>query len=412
MTRRVSGKIYLQSAVALLIVAAGCDFPYAPRLQPQPSPECETVNHGDSGRTGSGYLYHVNISQQTCNPSVSPSPVYPACMLWLGFDRLSVSVPDSLKEYDATAVRSHDRLTVVDTANFVRWYIFRTSVEAAGEFQCPEWSTHPDYLACLIGSVAQPYSGYVIRFSDKKALRICSRNLEEFSTPHVWLPDSAVHGGYIDEPEYDANGFVTRELVEGFFGTTRVKFIYTLFDKSGTLFYVDYASAGDPEPVPLRKPESLENWYCHSPLISPDGGWVAYHCYPNSAQGSYYRSFIQRLSPEAPAIAIAEEASDPHWWKDPADPEQYYIVYTRTVGAYYSEADYTDRSVVSSGAAGATLLQKLSGTWRDVPAFLGTLTPDKSTAPLILLSLPFKGGLSPDGRFLSTAYKYAYLARL
>lgn len=394
----------------LLFLISSCQFPYNP--QPQPTPIKERVTKADSGSFGSGRLYPVNSGEQACNPSISPNSTYSACMLWLGFDRVSVKVPDSLGGYEANVIREHDRLTIVDTANTVRWYLLISELNRSGEFQCPEWSTHPDYLACCIGTIAQPYSGYAVRLSDKQALHLCDKKLEEFSTPHFWLPDSAVWGGTVDEPVFDSGGFVRKEQVRQFFGTDRFKFIYTLLQRSGTLFYVDYSVSEDPVPVPLRKPEGLESWYCHSPLISPDGGWVAYHCFPNSAQGAYYRSFIQRLAPDAQPILIADKASDPHWWVDPIDNERSYIVYTVTEGPYFSEYDYTDPLIEQSGSAGATLIQRLKGTWRDVPGFLGTLSPDEGYTPYTLIHLPFKGGLSRDGYFLCTAYKYAYLLHL
>jgi hypothetical protein len=388
-----------------------CKFPYSP--QPQPPPVVVKVNTADSGAIGSGYLYPVNINQQTCNPSISQNAGFAACMLWLGFDRVSVNVPDSLGGYNAATVKEHDRLTIIDTANTVRWYVMRSDLAQSGEIQCPEWSTHPDYIACLVGSIAKPYSGYAVRVSDKKPLKLCDKNLEDFSTPHFWLPDSAVHGGaLVDTPVYDSNGFASKEMVRHYFGTTQFKFVYALLQEGRRLYYVDYSVSGDPAPVPLQKPEGLENWYCHSPLISPDGGWVAYHCFPNSAQGAYYRSYIQRLSPDARPVLIAEQASDPHWWVDRNNNDQYYVVYTVTDGPYFSEYDYSDLSIEKSGVAGATILKKLKGSWRDGPGFLGALSPDEASAPYTLVNLPFKGGLSRDGYFLCTAYDFAYLLRL
>jgi hypothetical protein len=141
---------------------------------------------------------------------------------------------------------------------------------------------------------------------------------------------------------------------------------------------------------------------------------VAYHCYsPASTQGVYYQSYIQRLSPDAKPILIADQASDPHWWVNRSGGNQYYIVYTVTDGTYDTEYDFSDPSIEKSGIAGATMIQKLKGSWGDVPSFLGGgLSPDAAEKPNTLISLPFKGGLSPDGHFLCTAYNYAYLLRL
>jgi hypothetical protein len=332
-------------------------------------------------------------------------------MLWLGFDRLNVKVPDSLTGFGGLAVEAHDRLIVSDTGNTVRWYLKTSDVNLPGEFQCPEWSTHPDYIACLTGRVAEPYRCLAVRVSDRATLGLCNDQLDEFSTPHFWLPDSATHGGAVDTVSYDSTGFIKRELVHRFFGTTRFKLVYTMLQRGGTIYFMDYSGvSGNPAPVALRKPQGLENWYCQSPLISPDGGWVTYHCFPNASQGTYYRSYIQRLAGDALPVLVADRASDPHWWVDPEGG--YYIVYAATPGPYYSEYDYTDRSVESAGIAGATMLRRLKGSRGAVPSFLGGLAPDETDAPHTLINLPFKGGLSPDGFFLCTAYRNAYLLRI
>jgi hypothetical protein len=390
-----------------VLMTGGCDFPYAPRQQPHPGAD---TTRTDTGAIGSGYVYPVNPGIQACNPSISQSGVFPACMLWLGFNAVSVKVPDTMTGYDPV-VEQHDRLTVVDTGNTVRWYIMRSAIETRGEMQCPEWSTHPDYLACLIGEMLQPYSGYAIRLADKQFLKICNKRLEEFSAPHFWVPDSITSTGTIMTPTFDTTGFIRKEQVQQFFGTTRFRFVYTLPSKTGMLYYLDYSAAGDPTPVPLAKPAGKESWYCSSPLISPDGNWVTYHCFVNSSQGGYYSSYIQRLQPGSKAILIADAASDPHWWVDPFTRE-YYIVYAVTTGEYFCEYDFSDPVIEATGEAGATKKQHLNGSWMDGPEHMGGLLLDKDSAPYTLIRLPFKGGLSRDGYFLSTAYSYAYMMRL
>jgi hypothetical protein len=278
--------------------------------------------------------------------------------------------------------------------------------------QCPEWSTHPDYIACLIGAISQPYSGYAARISDKKYLKVCNKNLEEFSTPHLWVADSSFGGGTVASPVFDANGFIVKDQVRSFFGTTQCKFVYTLYNNGGTLYYVDYSADADPAPIPLRKPAGRVSWLCDSPLFSPDGNWIAFDCFENSTQGNYYSSYIQRLSPDSNPILISDMASDPHWWVDHYNNSEYSIVYTHTIGPYFSEFDFTDVSVGVSGGAGSTILRHLKGTWQDAPGFIGSLNLDDSYAPDTLVRLPFKGGLSSDGRFLCTAYEYAYIMRL
>lgn len=399
--------VLLSLAGLSVLMTGGCDFPYAPRQQPYPGTDTTRI---DTGAIGSGYLYPVNPGIQACNPSISQSDGFPACMLWLGFDAVSVKVPDTMTGYDPV-VEQHDRLTVVDTGNTVRWYIMRSTIDTRGEMQCPEWSTHPDYIACLLGMITQPYSGYAIRLSDKRFLKICDKRLEEFSTPHFWVPDSVVSTGAVAIPTYDSTGFIKKEHIQQFFGTTRFRFVYTLPSKTGTLYYLDYSAAGDPTPVPLAKPPGKESWYCSSPLISPDGNWVTYHCFVNSNNGGFYSSYIQRLQPGSNAILIADATSDPHWWVDQFTKE-YYIVYTVTKGEYFCEYDFSDPVIEATGAAGATKKQHLMGSWMDGPEHMGGLFPDKDNAPYTLIRLPFKGGLSRDGYFLSTAYSFAYMMRL
>ena len=89
-----------------------------------------------------------------------------------------------------------------------------------------------------------------------------------------------------------------------------------------------------------------------------------------------------------------------------------YIIYSITKGDYFSEYDFSDQSIENSGVAGATIKQRLKGTWKDAPGHVGALEPDGQVAADTLIRLPFKGGLSRDGYFLCTAYKYAYLLRL
>jgi hypothetical protein len=353
----------------------------------------------------------VNIGQQTCNPSICPGQNYPAGLLWLGFDNLSVRVPQEFSSaYTLTNIQTHDRLTITDTANTVRWFIFRKDFSPRGEIQCPEWSTDPDYIVCLTGTKTKPYNGYAVRLSDKKSLKLLDSCLEEFSTPHLWISSDTLHqSSSPDSIYYNQYGIVDNKSLKSFFGTNKSTFTYAMPQKSGSIYYIDFATSS--VPVALPKPSGKETWTCHSPMISPDGNWVAYHCYLIAAQGTQYASYIQRLSPGSKPVLIAEEASDPHWWVDKYNSNTYYIIYTFTPGPYFIEADAM--AFTNDLIAGATLKKKLAGTWQsDVPSHVQSLSPDNLLAPDTLVKFPFKGGLSPDGRFLGTAYKYAYIMKL
>jgi hypothetical protein len=383
------------SLVAILLTT-GCDFPYHPERQTQPYFE----------QKSNGHIYSINTNQQVCNPSITQSAAFSGCMLWLGFDQLSVQVPDSLSDYSLTQVQEHDRLTVTDISNTVRWFMMASEAASTGELQCPRWSTHPDYITFLVGIPAQSYSGYAIRLSDKKLLKICNSRLEEFSAPYVWLPDTVVSFSVVENPTYGASGFAERADVRQFFGTAQLKYVYALPEtQGGALFFIDYSATGEPTPVRLSKPPGKESWQCANPHISPDGNWIAFHCFQNAVQGYGYASYIQKLQAGSVPVLIADRSSDPHWWIDPTNGT-YSIVYAVTREDYFTPFDFTDSTLQNSGTVGATVMQQLSGKNK------GTLTIDASIKPDTLVRLPFKGGLSRDGNFLCTAYKFAYLMQL
>jgi hypothetical protein len=405
------------SLAFLAIAAIGCNYPYSPKEQPSVSSGSppDTSTSSQSGSSVAGKVYRVNTGWQVCNPSISESDAYYGCMLWLGFGQYNVNVPDSLSGYTLSGA-THDRLTISDTGNNVRWFLMLSGLdnkEDISEFQCPRWSANPCYISCLAGKENDDgldYSGFIVRLSDHKSLEICSKKLEEFSAPHSWLPDSLFTTGITDSPSFDTNGFVLKQYVVAFLGTSDFKYAYSIPGNTGTLYYIDY-SEDNPVPVALNKPSGKESWYCANPQISPDGNWVAYHCYSNAAKGNYYYTYIQKLSPSSEPVLVASSASDPHWWVNKYDNDAYNIVYCFTNGSYFSEYDYTDTAVENSGGAGATVMQRLKGTWKDAPGYI-SLQPDNSYSADTLVKLPFKGGLSSDGYFLCTAYKYAYIMRL
>ncbi|MEO7776335.1 MAG: hypothetical protein ABIY63_02315 [Fibrobacteria bacterium] len=386
----------LPIAPALLILLAGCDFPYRPEPQPQPVFE----------QKSNGSVFSVNTNQQVCNPSIAESDAYPASMLWLGFDQLSVTVPDGVTDYPLTRIEEHDRITVTDTSNTVRWSLMAREAAPTGEMQCPRWSAHPDYISFTVGIPAQAYSGYAVRVSDRRMLKICNAHLEEFSTPHAWIPDSIASSDTAGNPTYGADGFAAREDVQRFFGTTRFKFVYAMPEtQSGALFFIDYSATGAPAPVRLPKPAGKESWHCESPQVSRDGDWIAFHCFQNAVPGYAYATYMQKLQAGALPILVADRASDPHWWVDPAGGA-YHLVYSVTKGDYFTTAEFTDPALQKDGTFGATVRQRLAGS----PTTAFSL--DAGAKPDTLVRLPFKGGLSRDGNFLCTAYKYAYLMRI
>lgn len=404
-------RLLLGYTISLLIGLSfsGCDYPYQPQRMSDPYQK-DTTNIR-SVFSGSGVVYGVNGVQQTCNPSIAPTGPFSGCMLFLGYDNLGVRVPDSLSAFEDIEVQTHDRLIIVDTSNTVRWYILNTGFGGNRDLQCPEWSPNEDYIICLYGTVGNPYKAFAVRIANKSVFPLTGLILEEFSTPHLWVDSVWTDSARTSDIAYSSDSIASVNDIKVFFGTAAVKLIYTLPSANGTLHYVDYTNDSTPRPQPLRKPEGRENWQCASPLISPDGNWVTYHCCSNPTFGTYYASYIQRLSPEAEPILIAEDASDPHWWVDPIS-DVYYLIYTATFGEYFSSYDFTDTIVTSGRLAGCTLKQPLSGTWKQVPSHIGSLALPDNIPPDTLIHLPFKGGLSRDGFFLGTAYKYAYIAWL
>jgi hypothetical protein len=117
------------------------------------------------------------------------------------------------------------------------------------------------------------------------------------------------------------------------------------------------------------------------------------------------------MKPDADPILIAEEASDPHWWVDPHTGD-YHIIYTITKGDYFTPQEFIASGIESGQSGGRTYKQRLRGAWLDGPAHMGGMAVDSEIPPYPLVNMPFKGGLSRDGRFLCTAYKYAYILTL
>ncbi|MFP4416252.1 MAG: hypothetical protein ACLFSB_03180 [Chitinispirillaceae bacterium] len=389
----------------LIGIFAGCDFPY----QPEP----EKALEGIASYTNAGTIYPINSGSQICNPSISLHPDYAGCMLWLNFSgALNVRVPDSLSGYttDRGSVRMHDRLTLTDSSNTVRWYVMNTDLglDPDKQLQDPEWTTHPDYITCLSERSSLEWAASVVRVSDHAVIHLTSGVLDEISTPHVWIEPAAHVPVGSASPVYDENGLADRESVEDFFGTANVKLVYTkLVDGDYRLFFVDYSSS-KLQPLMLPKPSGAQDYAVESPLISPDGNWILFNA-ASQMNRSGYASYAQRLQAESTPYLVSEDAAAPHWWVHPSMPEKLYVVYARIEGNYSVSAEYTAQ-LEASGAAGQTYKQEV------MAAGSSDLAHHASFAligkPQSLVGLPFKGGLSPDSRFLCTGYDNGYIMYL
>jgi hypothetical protein len=188
----------------------------------------------------------------------------------------------------------------------------------------------------------------------------------------------------LPEETAPAKKFVDKSAITAFLGTSNVKIAYVLLsavDGRRWAFWVDYNEA-EPKPKQLKKPAG-KSLHADSPILSPDGKWVAY----TLLLGNTYEAYMQKLDENAEPILVAKEGADPHWWTDPADGALY-IVYANTGKVIPSLSTYV---------GGKTFKQKV-----DLSA-----NGQLSGAPVEIADKPMAGGLSLDGAYLVTAYNDA-----
>ncbi|SHK16228.1 hypothetical protein [Fibrobacter sp. UWH6] len=370
---------------------------------------------GDSGKKSStatsdiGNLYPINEGKQICNASVSQDTVnYPGSMLWLNFGgKLNVSAPDS--QYTTSGVVQHDRLTVSDTSNTVRWYLMRDTAAGECQFQDPEWSTHANFIVALraydkSGSKScenLDYGIFAARMQDKKKFWFYEKNIGEFATPHVWVsPDAVV------DTTADAS------TIKGFFGTDDVRLVYV--NGNNEIVFVDLSSGDLKKAVSkaktLKKPAGVDGWMMDSPLISPDGRFVVYNVVNSSMNG--WNSYVQELSEDSKPIQIPVtegmmgSPAQPHWFKY---GERVFVTWAEfPQGAQFvNKNDLTDVSA-QDGSAGRTAMREVSlnaGAPADLQILWGNDIYELTSVPMI-------GGRSPDGYFLTTGTNRAYVLQL
>ena len=160
-----------------------------------------------------------------------------------------------------------------------------------------------------------------------------------------------------------------------------VKLAYTLMEDSRNVYYVDFSDTA-PHPIKLKKPADKSNLHADSPLISPDGSFVAYYLTQGATVNGAY---IQKLDPTSEPVRVAGDGTEPHWWID--SQGKTYII-------------YSDNILVSGSLTlgqGKTYKQKvdLSGD--------GAITEDR----VEIAPYPMNGGLSKNGQFLCTGYDHA-----
>jgi uncharacterized protein (TIGR02171 family) len=159
------------------------------------------------------------------------------------------------------------------------------------------------------------------------------------------------------------------------FGHDQVKLVFVNATSSTrTLCYVDFSE----NPVTVH--EFLDDSTVFTPVISPDGQWVAYADLPEGDTRAG-RVKIRRLATGSVARVLSLAAAIPRWWVDPVSKDTFLVAATNvrdnTEPAWPS--DKTFRVRVSGGAP--------VGAWQ----FLSTGG--------------YHDGLSSDGRHLASGYR-------
>jgi hypothetical protein len=168
-------------------------------------------------------------------------------------------------------------------------------------------------------------------------------------------------------------------------GGIHVKLAFTIKNSARDVYYIDYNDYNDSAFIPrkLKKPAGKENFHADSPLISPDGSFVAYYL---TAGATVNGAYIQRLDTSSSPVLIDANGTEPHWWQD--NTGGIYIIYSNII--------FTQLGGLNQGV-GQTFKRKVD------------LTGDGAiTGPAqVLAPYPMNGGLSPDGNYLCTGYANA-----
>lgn len=388
---------YLIAPTLLLLNLAACVY------EPEQFEEKAVESSASGAVSDIGTVHSINNRMQICNPSITQDTLnYPGSMLWLNFGgTLNVTADDS--GFTTSGVAQHDRLTVTDSNNEVKWFLMMDSTEC--QFQDPEWSTHPNYLVSTSadttgskGCSVLDYGIFAVRMSDHKRFWFVEKGLGEFTTPHVWVDPSVL------EPD----SAFSDSTLRGFFGTENVRLVFV--DTTNSIVFVDYANGGMKKSVKLKKNAEMEkeSWQMDSPMISPDGNFIVY----NAIKGvSAMKSFVQKLSEGSVPIEI-EQTSDmmgvpaqPHWFKY---GERLFITWAEVPNGNFFIKDDLSQSVTHDGSAGRTAMREIFLD-ANAPADLTMqwLGPVTEIAPI-----PTTGGRSPDGKFLATGYKLGFMLEL
>jgi uncharacterized protein (TIGR02171 family) len=161
------------------------------------------------------------------------------------------------------------------------------------------------------------------------------------------------------------------------FGHNQVKLVFVnTTSKTRTLCYIDFTES------PVTVHEFLDDSTVFTPVISPDGQWVAYS---NVDEGDTRTGTvkIRKLAPGSVAVPIpVASAVIPRWWVNPASSDTFLVYATNARDNLdpFWPSDQTRRIRVSGGSAtGSAVLVASGGGYHD--------------------------GLSDDGKHLVTGYR-------
>jgi hypothetical protein len=177
--------------------------------------------------------------------------------------------------------------------------------------------------------------------------------------------------------------FPSGQSVRKFAGDAlKVKFAFTLNEGFRSVYFVDFQDP-EPQPVKLKKTSAGVNLHADSPIISPDGSFVAYFLTQGGA--TVNGAYIQRLDALSEPVLIADNGTEPHWWVD--DNGEMFII-------------YSDNMLVPGA-----LVKGKGTTWKRKVDLAGS--GSVSGPPVEIAPFPMNGGLSHDGRYLCTGYEQA-----
>jgi hypothetical protein len=177
--------------------------------------------------------------------------------------------------------------------------------------------------------------------------------------------------------------FPSSQTVKAFADNAKnVKLAYTLMEGSREVYFIDFSDTA-PQPIKLKKPAGKSNMHADSPLISPDGSFVAYYITEGgiTVNGAY----IQKLDPLSEPLLIAAKGTEPHWWVN-AQGETFII--------------YSDKILIAG-----SLVKGLGNTYKQKVMLSGQGALVGDVEPIA--PFPMNGGLSKNGQILCTGYDRA-----